>query len=149
MFIVTLNGIGILLAILNVWQYPRRYTGAFILGNLLFAILMRNEVFGRCLYAFVNTCFAKVGESPRQSMRPPADALVVATIMVQAFLHRRTAKFGWHSLRLRSVGICMAHLPRRIHLHRPQGQPRRCAHRRCRYQHCCLHQHRERVSLGP
>ncbi|KAI0629044.1 hypothetical protein C8Q77DRAFT_1237765 [Trametes polyzona] len=58
-FIVTLNGIGLLLAVLKVWNYPRRYTGAFILGNLLFAILMRNEVFGRCLFWFINTCFAK------------------------------------------------------------------------------------------
>ena len=54
------NGIGILLAALNVWKYPRKYTGAFVLGNLLFAILMRNELFGRLLYLFVNTCFAKV-----------------------------------------------------------------------------------------
>ncbi|KAI0665659.1 hypothetical protein C8Q78DRAFT_545049 [Trametes maxima] len=58
-FIVTLNGVGLLLAILNIWTYPRRYTGAFILGNLIFAILMRNEVFGRCFYWFVIKCFAK------------------------------------------------------------------------------------------
>ncbi|EMD33120.1 hypothetical protein CERSUDRAFT_87441 [Gelatoporia subvermispora B] len=58
-FVVTLNGIGLLLAALNVWKYPRQYTGAFVLGNLLFAILMRNELFGRLLYMFVNTCFAK------------------------------------------------------------------------------------------
>lgn len=30
------------------------------LGNLYIAILMRNELFGRFLYLFVNTCFAKV-----------------------------------------------------------------------------------------
>ena len=54
------NGIGILLAIANVWEYPRKYTGAFILGNLVTAILMRNELFGRILYLVVNTLFAKV-----------------------------------------------------------------------------------------
>lgn len=43
-----------------VWHYPRKYTGALILGNLLAAILMRNELFGRLLYLIVNTCFAKV-----------------------------------------------------------------------------------------
>ncbi|CDO77044.1 hypothetical protein BN946_scf184403.g19 [Trametes cinnabarina] len=58
-FVITLNGVGLLLAALNIWTYPRRYTGAFILGNLIFAILMRNEVFGRLLYWFVNACFAK------------------------------------------------------------------------------------------
>lgn len=60
--VVVLNGVGLLLAILNIWKYPRRYTGAFILGNLIFALLMRNEVFGRCLYWFFNTCFGKVSE---------------------------------------------------------------------------------------
>ena len=59
-FIITLNGMGILLAALNIWTYPRHYTGAFVLGNLLFAILMRNELFGRLLYLFVNSAFAKV-----------------------------------------------------------------------------------------
>ncbi|THH13259.1 hypothetical protein EW146_g6937 [Bondarzewia mesenterica] len=58
-FIVALNGVGILLAVIGKWQYPRRYTGAFVLGNLLVAILMRNELFGRLLYLLVNTLFAK------------------------------------------------------------------------------------------
>lgn len=57
--VVTLNAIGLLLAALNVWTYPRHYTGAFILGNLLTAILVRNELFGRFLYLVINTCFAK------------------------------------------------------------------------------------------
>ncbi|KAA1470570.1 hypothetical protein DENSPDRAFT_818230 [Dentipellis sp. KUC8613] len=58
-FIVLVNGIGLLLAIIGTWQYPRRYTGALVLGNLLTAILMRNELFGRLLYLIVNTLFAK------------------------------------------------------------------------------------------
>ncbi|KAI0767012.1 hypothetical protein C8Q74DRAFT_924051 [Fomes fomentarius] len=58
-FVVTLNGVGLFLAAMNIWTYPRRYTGAFVLGNLIFAILMRNELFGRLLYLLVNTCFAK------------------------------------------------------------------------------------------
>ncbi|KAI0692092.1 hypothetical protein BC835DRAFT_1407133 [Cytidiella melzeri] len=57
--IVLLNLSGLILAATGKWQYPRKYTGAFVLGNLLTAILMRNELFGRCLYWFVNTCFAK------------------------------------------------------------------------------------------
>ncbi|KAF9642277.1 hypothetical protein BDM02DRAFT_3068807, partial [Thelephora ganbajun] len=58
-FVVTMNGIGLVLAIFDVWRYPRRYTGALVLGNLLVAILMRNELFCRLLYLIVNTCFAK------------------------------------------------------------------------------------------
>lgn len=56
---VTFNIIGLALAIANVWTYPRHYTGACVLGNLLMAILMRNELFGRLLYLVVNTLFAK------------------------------------------------------------------------------------------
>ncbi|KAJ7127528.1 hypothetical protein C8R43DRAFT_1134551 [Mycena crocata] len=56
---VTLNFIGLCLAITGQWQYPRRYTGAFVLGNLQAAILARSELFGRLLYLIVNTLFAK------------------------------------------------------------------------------------------
>lgn len=59
LFVMALNLVGIALAIFNIWTYPRRYTGAFVLGNLLVAILMRNELFGRFLYLLVNTLFAK------------------------------------------------------------------------------------------
>ncbi|KAJ7039067.1 hypothetical protein C8F04DRAFT_316540 [Mycena alexandri] len=57
--VITLNLVGLLLAALDKWHYPRRYTGAFVLGNLQCAILMRNELFGRFLYLIVNTLFAK------------------------------------------------------------------------------------------
>ncbi|KAJ7125077.1 hypothetical protein C8R44DRAFT_130904 [Mycena epipterygia] len=56
---VTLNLIGLVLAATGKWQYPRQYTGAFVLGNLQVAVLMRNELFGRFLYLIVNTLFAK------------------------------------------------------------------------------------------
>lgn len=59
-FVLTVNTIGILLAGVNIWTYPRKYTGAFVVGNLFTAILMRNELFGRVLYLIVNTLFAKV-----------------------------------------------------------------------------------------
>ena len=58
-FIVTLNAIGIGLAASGRWTYALRYPGAILLGNLFCAILMRNELFGRFLYWFVNTFFAK------------------------------------------------------------------------------------------
>lgn len=59
-FIISLNIVGLVLAILGKWQYPRKYTGALVLGNLLTAILARNELFGRLLYLITNTLFAKV-----------------------------------------------------------------------------------------
>ena len=51
MLIVTISGAG---------TYAHRYTSAFVLGNVLTAILVRNELFGRFLYLFVNASFAKV-----------------------------------------------------------------------------------------
>ncbi|KAJ7496960.1 hypothetical protein FB451DRAFT_209097 [Mycena latifolia] len=56
---IMLNFIGLVLAATGKWEYPRRYTGAFVLGNLQAAILMRNELFGRFLYLIVGTLFAK------------------------------------------------------------------------------------------
>jgi hypothetical protein len=67
---VTLNVIGIILAITKVWQYPRNYTSALVLGNLLTAILMRNELFGRFLYLVVNTLFAKVSSALYRVLDP-------------------------------------------------------------------------------
>ncbi|KAG2015605.1 nonribosomal peptide synthetase 12 [Coprinopsis cinerea AmutBmut pab1-1] len=57
--VITFNLVSLFLAIAGVWDYPRRYTGAMVLGNLYVAILIRNEAFGRLLYLLVNTLFAK------------------------------------------------------------------------------------------
>ncbi|KAG9000656.1 hypothetical protein FRB94_005309 [Tulasnella sp. JGI-2019a] len=57
--VVTFNLIAILLAILGRFPYARVNNGAFILGNLMTAVLMRNEIFGRLLYLAVNTLLAK------------------------------------------------------------------------------------------
>lgn len=49
-FCVTFNGIGLVLAALDKFPYARNHLGALVLGNLLMAILMRNELFLRFLY---------------------------------------------------------------------------------------------------
>ena len=59
-FVVTLNMIGLVLAVSGHFPYANKRTSAMVLGNLNFAVLMRNELFIRFLYLFVNTCFAKV-----------------------------------------------------------------------------------------
>lgn len=59
--------IGLTLAASGHFPYAIKYSGAMVVGNLNFAILMRNEFFGRILYLFVNTCFAKVKRSSRVS----------------------------------------------------------------------------------
>jgi hypothetical protein len=58
--VVALNAVGIAFAASGHFQYAEKWTRAMALGNLNCAILMRNELFGRSLYLFVNTFFAKV-----------------------------------------------------------------------------------------
>ncbi|KAI3610765.1 hypothetical protein WG66_007170 [Moniliophthora roreri] len=60
-FCFGLNMIGLGLAASGHFPYAIKYSGAMVVANFNFAILMRNEVFGRILYWFVNTCFAKIG----------------------------------------------------------------------------------------
>lgn len=62
--------IGIGLAASGHWPYAIQFNGAMALGNLNFAVLMRNEVFGRLLYLFVNTLFAKVYRIPTTTIDP-------------------------------------------------------------------------------
>ena len=60
-FIVTVvfNILVLMFALAGNFSYPLQHTGAFVLGNILAAILVRNELFGRLLYLIVNTLFAK------------------------------------------------------------------------------------------
>jgi hypothetical protein len=101
-FIVTLNVIGIFLAIFNVWRYPRNYTSAFVLGNLLVAILMRNELFGRFLYLVVNTLFAKVSlvyfNRFLAQLTLTIDQSAVDSIEVPSGLYLGSSTLGRHSL---------------------------------------------------
>jgi hypothetical protein len=49
-FVTLLNLTGIIMASLNRFQYAEDHLGALVLGNLLCAILFRNELFMRFLY---------------------------------------------------------------------------------------------------
>ncbi|KAH9976187.1 hypothetical protein BGW80DRAFT_1203161 [Lactifluus volemus] len=57
--IILLNILGLDFAIMGVWTYARRYMATLVLGHLLTAVLVRNELFGRFLYLLVNKLFAK------------------------------------------------------------------------------------------
>lgn len=48
--ITLLNLTGIILTTVGKFPYAEKHLGALVLGNLLTAILMRNELFGRFLY---------------------------------------------------------------------------------------------------
>lgn len=119
-FVVTLNGVGLFLAAMNIWTYPRRYTGAFVLGNLIFAILMRNELFGRLLYLLVNTCFAKVRIHPTPKSHWKAlteETLVVAAVVVPVRVYVCAPASRRYPLRMCNLRLCLAHLPCHPYLH--------------------------------
>lgn len=52
-FCVTLNGICLVLAVLDKFPYARDHLGSLVLGNLFMAILIRNELFLRFLYLII------------------------------------------------------------------------------------------------
>ncbi|KAL5633851.1 hypothetical protein ACGC1H_005888 [Rhizoctonia solani] len=58
-FVVTLNGIGLILAGIGRFEYATNHSGALVLGNLLCAVMMRNELFTRFLYLIATSLFAK------------------------------------------------------------------------------------------
>ncbi|QRV78335.1 nonribosomal peptide synthetase [Ceratobasidium sp. AG-Ba] len=58
-FVIILNGIGIVLAGIGKFEYAINHSGALVLGNLLCAVMMRNELFLRFLYLIATTFFAK------------------------------------------------------------------------------------------
>ena len=49
-FVVLLNMTGLIMAALGRFAYAENHIGALVLGNLLVAVLMRNELFLRLLY---------------------------------------------------------------------------------------------------
>lgn len=145
-FVVILNFIGIVLASLNVWQYPRKYTGALVLGNLLTAILMRNELFGRFLYLIVNTCFAKV--SPRRVLAPYFSYPTVDAAMVPLRLHVRPAAPRGHSLWMRLVRGSLATLQNDYDIHKSCEQPRCCPRGGDSHQPRCVYIYHQCIPVG-
>jgi hypothetical protein len=91
-FCVTLNGIGIVLAAVDKFPYARNHLGALILGNLLMAILVRNELFGRFLYLIAIYGLRRVSSL---SVAPTSPFLVL------------THRFQWSPLWLR-LGVTSA-----------------------------------------
>lgn len=113
---MTWNIIILILTISGAWSYPRSYTSAFILGNLLAAVLARNELFGRFLYLFVNKSFAKVGfglsfsflsSIPNDLKWPPLKFRLACTSVLQHLggIHSGCATSGFLWLFFRVVVI--------------------------------------------
>jgi hypothetical protein len=106
-FCFSLNMIGIGLAASGVWTYPIHRPAPLVLGNLMMAILMRNEVFGRILYLIVNTLFAKVTLFKFLVWMGPY-VYSVATFVVSPWLHFSPPAFGRYPLWLRAFRLYLA-----------------------------------------
>jgi len=70
-FVTLINLTGIILAALNRFPYAENHLGALVLGNLLCAILFRNELFMRFLYIIAIYGLRSVRALPNHS--PSAD----------------------------------------------------------------------------
>lgn len=60
-FVMLLNMTGIIMAALGRFRYADHHLGALVLGNLLLAVLMRNELFLRFLYTIAIYGLRSVG----------------------------------------------------------------------------------------
>ena len=104
-----MNMIGLVLAASGHWGYPRRYSGAFVVGNFSVAILMRNELFGRILYLTVNTLFAKVALSYFHPLRCTDLIIVSGPLFVFVLLALRycsTSEVSTQDARFRDLSGC-------------------------------------------
>lgn len=68
--VVTLNATGIVLAACGKFPYAENHLGALVLGNLLMAILMRNEFFFRIVYWLCIHGLRSVGSRSRLCQSP-------------------------------------------------------------------------------
>lgn len=143
--------VGIGIAASGHWPYAIRYNGAMALANLNFAILMRNELFGRVLYAIVNFCFAKVRLAKSRSYlfsRHKLPTRVVVSIVVATRLHVSSTAPWRHSQWLCPFRRLLAHSKSRQQLSQSSNQPR--CHLGSWYGHKphCYHQCLERIPVG-
>jgi hypothetical protein len=149
--VVTLNLVGLILATQDEWQYPWGYSSPLCLGNLLAAVLVRNELFGRILYLLVNKLFAKVRSgilithfASLTRSDDPVDTLVVPSRLYFYSPTSRRNPFG-----LRDIRVCVARLPPNADVQTSQEQFRHSAGHRRRDKHCPGNMHWSSTSLDP
>ncbi len=100
-FVVTLNIIGIILAATGQFKYAENHLGALVLGNLLCAILMRNELFVRFLYILAIYGLRSVG-SNFLVVEYSLTSMLVGSIMAQDH-NKFSATASWRY----TFGMCI------------------------------------------
>lgn len=100
-FVTLLNLTGIIMAALGRFPYADNHLGALVLGNLLGAILMRNELFLRFLYIIAIYGLRSVRRFLHHPHRAVNKDLIVGSIEYQAGSH-----FGFATCWRHPFGMC-------------------------------------------
>ena len=102
--VVTFNLVLIILACLDRFPYAREHSGALVLGNLLCAVLMRNELFLRFLYTVLIYGLRGVSiQAFLSSGYRHTYTKIVGTFVHEGLGYLRVAACGRHPLRVRFV----------------------------------------------
>jgi hypothetical protein len=125
-FVLSINFIGLGLAASGKWTYARHYSGGCVLGNLLVATLMRNELFGRLLYLIVNTLFAKVSFHLTYTLYTMLTSSSVDSSRISSSLYFCTSASWRYPFWIRDIGIYLVAISPGHHLHQCQEQPPEC-----------------------
>ena len=152
-FVTLLNLVGIILAALGRFPYAENHLGALVLGNLLMAVLMRNELFLRILYMIAIYGLRSVSYHPWQPNKRGwinnADTSeTVGTGLAQAGCDFDLATRRGYPFRMCSVRGWMACVQDCRH-HQVSCCAARRRHRHGHYYKCfCDYLGFERVSVG-
>lgn len=149
-FVTLLNLVGIILTAVGKFRYAENHMGALVLGNLLCAILMRNELWMRflylvCIYGLRGVCVFPFWRI--LSCRLTRSPVGTSSSPTSSDIHSATCRRN--PLWMRTLRRSMACVQNRRY--RPVSS---CAAQGCdcqRHHHQCLHHHlrSERFSLGP
>lgn len=105
-FVTLLNLVGIVLAACGRFPYAENHLGALVLGNLLMAVLMRNELFLRFLYIISIYGLRSVcPPSQIPSLDVPRDADQGLLLLVGTNLHQAGSHFDFAACRRHPLGM--------------------------------------------
>jgi hypothetical protein len=107
-FIILFNLTGIIMTALGRFPYAENHLGAVVLGNLLSAILFRNELWMRFLYFVAIYGLKSVSCGPFSSNRPSANQLyLVGPAARQVCGYFRLAARWWNPFGMCSIRRCV------------------------------------------
>jgi hypothetical protein len=111
-FIILLNVVGIIMTALGRFPYAENHLGALVLGNLLAAILFRNELWMRFLYTVAIYGLRSVSLAMSIKNCPLTQLTLVGTAARKIRSYVCPAACRWYSLGMRPLRRCVRPLRR-------------------------------------